>query len=153
VGRLKAKTFEVKREEKGSPLQTKINAFTKGKNITAVHDFDVVVVDQDDDVFLRATLLYTEGAEGEDYADRLLSKVIDNVPQDSELQTKVNAFTKGKELDVQGTAIASDGRTATVVLLYVRLDEGGDDEASETAAEEAPVEEAPAAEEPAAEAV
>lgn len=131
--RVMAKVFEVEVAEKGSPLQTKINAFTKGKNITAVHDLTVTRADGK----IKAVLLYDADEEASG-TPRLLSKVVDNVPVDSTLQTKVNSFTKDKGLDVQAASTSVDGDSATVALLFVRTDGGAEDEASD--ASEAPAE-------------
>lgn len=124
--RLMAKSFDVERGEKGSKLQSKINQFTKGKNIAEVHDFSFVQEDGHD----KGLLLYSV-AEG-DPNTRVLAKVVEGAALGtSELQTKVNSFSKGKEIAVNATAVgqASDG-TAIVVVLYTK--EGtGDEGASE----------------------
>jgi hypothetical protein len=125
--RLMAKTFDVKLERddagkiKGSPLQSKINQFTKGKNIPTVHSFEAVAVGTDE---VKAVLIY-DSAEGE--GPRVLSKVID-APLGSELQTKVNAFTKDKDLDVRAVSIAPTGDNATVAVLYTRNDAASSDD-------------------------
>lgn len=146
MARVKAKTFDVANQEKGSPFQTKVNAHLKGKNITGVHAVSVVNVPQagenpEDLGSLRGTIIYTED-EGADVQPRVYSKVLQNVPQNSDLQTKINAFTKGKDIDVLAATVASDGETATVVLIYTGPEGEGDDVPSaEASAEDAPAEE------------
>ncbi len=123
ASRLMAKTFEVPESEKGSPLQSKVNAFTKGKNIIDVHS---LTLDQSNGS-TKAALLYEVSDGGEPSADdRVYAKVLSDVPVGSELQTKVNSFSKGKELGIKATAVAVQEGNATVVLLYTKP--GGDGE-------------------------
>lgn len=71
ASRLMAKHFAAEVGEKGSPLQTKVNSFTKGKNITAVHDLAV----SQNGAELHAVMLYEMEEEGPEQP-RLLSKVV-----------------------------------------------------------------------------
>lgn len=139
--RLMAKTFSVESTDKGSPLQSKINAFTNGKNIVAVHDLKVVRQNG----VIRAGLLY-ELAEGEaSKEDRIYAKVVE-APFDSEFQTKVNSFSKDKDLEIVRATLdhsADDDRAVAVILHHKRGDtaasasgdssddNGGDDSSDE----------------------
>ncbi len=115
--RLKAKVFEVAVENdesgapKGSPLQSKINQFTKDKNIPSVHSLLVSVAGNDQ----KAVMLYDE-AEG-DGGERIYAKVVTEALSTA-LQSKVNNYSNGKDLSVVATGSAVDGDKATVVILH-----------------------------------
>lgn len=116
--RLMAKVFDVPKAEKGSPLQSKFNAFTKDKDIVDVHSIDVSV---GSDGNTRAVLLYADGEADKPSGPRVLAKVIEGAALGSELQTKVNSFSKGKEIPIKAAdvAVAPDG-TATAVVVYTK---------------------------------
>jgi hypothetical protein len=169
--RLYAKVFEVDQAEKGSPLQTKINSYTKDKPITKVHSFEVThstrepkkdSEEKEPVAVTRAIMLADHDIDEGATAERVYAKVVERSPVTSELQTKINSWSKtasdnGCTILEAVTIAASDGQTAEAVILYLDpRKKGSDEDAGEAAARPASAEEVAAptngtAPEPAAE--
>ncbi len=113
--RLMSKVFNVERTEKGSGLQSKINAWTNGKNIGEVHDLTV----KSENGATKAVVLYEEMPGDAAKADRLFAKVVENKEfGNTALSTAVNSWSKGKsgEIKYVATAVDSDGNALVVIL-------------------------------------
>lgn len=137
--RLMTKVFDVPVTEKGSPLQSKFNAFTRGKNITRVHDFSIgagqVTVKEGEtertvDGHVAVLLYEVSEGDGAPSAPRLFMKEFLGLPVNSELQTKVNSFTGGKDISIVTARSVQRGAEADVAVIYTK-NSGDEDEPAE----------------------
>lgn len=138
--RLYSKTFAAPVAEKGSALQSKFNAFTRGKNIVRVHDLSVgpgttPATEAEGDTpaspggpAVLAHLLYeVDTRENAPAAPRLFMKEFLGLPVSSELQTKVNSFTGGKDITIVKAVSTQNGDgKADVVVVYTKNGAGAD---------------------------
>ena len=108
--RLKTKVLRVNAEV---PLQTRLNTFTRGKNIAAVYGLDI----QPGFPVLTALLVYgVEDDETKPPESRVLAKVFD-YPLD-DMGQKVSSFSKGRRTDVLYTYASVDESRAVSVIFY-----------------------------------
>jgi hypothetical protein len=137
-----AKTFDVELGEKGAPFQSKFNAYTGGKDIRNVHDLALSV----EDGRVKGVLVVDE-ARGDSASaskdSRVYAKEIRGPVGQSETQTKINSFSKDKEITVIGVFSTVSNGEYFGVILYTK--QGGDAEADAAAATE-PAEAEPVAE-------